>query len=249
MKVNLKFYLSRSLLKGGMIVSLLAGGTSLFAEAVGIPGVLEQAEAQQKKITVRGIILDSEGEPLIGVTIRDKKVASIGTVTDINGEFQLSVPEGDILLLTSVGYKPQEVKAKTAGGKLRIIMESDTELLDEVVVVAYGGQKKVSVTGAISSIGTKDLKQSSAANLSVALAGRLPGLTAMQSSGQPGNDDVVLYLRGVGTTNSATPLILIDGVPRSGISSVDPNEVESISILKDASAMPYLVYEGQMVLF
>lgn len=236
MKVNLKFYLSRSLLKGGMIVSLLAGGASLYAESVSEPGVLEQAEAQQKKITVRGIVLDDSGEPLIGVTIRDKKVASIGTVTDINGEFLLSVPEGDILLLTSVGYKPQEIRARASGGKMRIIMESDTELLDEVVVVAYGGQKKVSVTGAISSIGTKDLKQSSAANLSVALAGRLPGLTAMQSSGQPGRDDVILYLRGVGTTNSATPLILIDGVPRSGISSIDPNEVESISVLKDASA-------------
>src|SRR5690606_38914723 len=115
-------------------------------------------------------------------------------------------------------------------------LESDNVGLDEVVVVGYGTQKKVSVTAAISTIETKELKQSPSANLSAALAGRMPGLTALQSGGQPGADEVNLYLRGVGTLNNASPLILIDGVPRSNISKLDPNEVASVSILKDASA-------------
>lgn len=119
---------------------------------------------------------------------------------------------------------------------LNVQLDADNVGLEEVVVVGYGVQKKVSVTAAISTIETKDLRQSSAANLSASLAGRLPGLTAMQSSGQPGADVVNLYLRGVGTLNDASPLILIDGVPRSNISKLDPNEVATVSILKDASA-------------
>jgi TonB-linked SusC/RagA family outer membrane protein len=159
-----------------------------------------------------------------------------GTVSDANGRFALTVPGEDATLVFSfVGFQTQ----KTAVGSRRVIditLAEEVAEIEEVVVVAYGTQKKVSVTAAIATVQTKELKQSSAANLSSALAGRLPGLTALQSSGQPGNDAVNLYLRGRGTTNGSDPLILIDGVPRDNISTLDPNEIASVSILKDASA-------------
>ncbi|MGC9355307.1 MAG: SusC/RagA family TonB-linked outer membrane protein, partial [Mariniphaga sp.] len=134
-----------------------------------------------------------------------------------------------------MGMKTQEIPVGTKAF-FAITLEEETTGLEEVVVVGYGSQKKESVTGAISSVRTEELKQSSAPNLSVALSGQLPGLTVMQTSGQPGRDNVNLYLRGLGTLNDASPLILIDGIPRDNIDKLDPNEVESISILKDASA-------------
>src|SRR5690606_25527072 len=112
-----------------------------------------------------------------------------------------------------------------------------SESLDQVVVVGYGQQKKISVTGAVTSVGTKALRQNSSATLASALAGRLPGLTSIQSGGgQPGRDDATMYLRGAATTNGQSPLILIDGVPRDNIRTIDANEVASVTILKDASA-------------
>ncbi|MDR1335203.1 MAG: TonB-dependent receptor [Tannerella sp.] len=186
-------------------------------------------------ISVKGRVTDNTGEPLAGVSIQVKGTTA-GNITDINGDYTLNNLAADAVLVFSyVGFAPQEapVAGKTT---LDIVLLDATLGLEEVVVVAYGVQKKVSVTGAVASVQTRELKQSASANLSTALAGRLPGLTALQTSGQPGNDAVNLYLRGVGTTNGANPLILIDGVPRSNINILDPNEVASISILKDASA-------------
>jgi TonB-linked SusC/RagA family outer membrane protein len=126
------------------------------------------------------------------------------------------------------------VKGKTV---INIVLQEELFGLEEMVVVAYGTQKKVSVTGAVSSVQVKDLKVSSSASIANSLAGRITGLTSMQSSGgQPGRDDATMYLRGAATTNGKNPLILIDGVPRDNIRTIDPNEVESISVLKDASA-------------
>lgn len=183
---------------------------------------------------VTGVILDENGEPIVGANIVVKGTTK-GTVTDIDGYFSLDVESGTFLEISYIGYLSQTImigKEKT----LSIILKEDSKVLEEVVVVGYGSQRKVSVTGAISAIQTKELKQSSAANLSTALAGRMPGLTALQTSGQPGADDVSIYMRGVGTVNGANPLILIDGVPRDNMATLDPNEVASISILKDASA-------------
>ena len=115
-------------------------------------------------------------------------------------------------------------------------MEPTAESLDEVVVVAYGTQKKETMTGSVAAIGQETIQQTAAANLTTALAGRMSGLTTLQTSGMPGVDDVTIYLRGASTTNGQSPLILIDGVPRDDISSLDPNEVQTVSILKDASA-------------
>jgi TonB-linked SusC/RagA family outer membrane protein len=195
-----------------------------------------QGTAPTAKRTIRGTVLDTEGIAAIGATVAEKGTNN-GTVTDLDGRFLITVAPGAMLQVSYIGYTTQEVAAIDG---VQIILKESATTLDEVVVVAYGQQKKVSVTGAISSIQTKELKQSPSANLSASLAGRLPGLTAIQTTGRPGaNDAVNLYLRGVGTTNGATPLIMIDGVPRDDanlLSTLDPNEIASISILKDASA-------------
>ncbi|MEA5127897.1 MAG: TonB-dependent receptor [Proteiniphilum sp.] len=189
-----------------------------------------------QNINITGTVMDTQDEPLIGVTLKIVGESERGTITDFNGQYTLTnVPPNAKIEVSYVGMRSQtiDVNGRT---RIDVILTEDAELLEEVVVVGYGIQKKASVTAAISSVNTKELKQSSAANLSAALAGRLPGLTAIQTSGQPGSDEVSLYLRGVGTLNNASPLILIDGIPRDNISKIDPNEVESISILKDASA-------------
>jgi TonB-linked SusC/RagA family outer membrane protein len=199
------------------------------------PFVRVHAAEMQQSIPISGEIVDTDNLPLAGVTVMVQGT-TIGTATDMDGKFTLNVPgENSVLSISYVGFQPVTL---TVGGQrsFRLVMQELSTELEEVVVVAYGVQKKVSVTGAVASIQTKELKQSAAANLSTALTGRLPGLTALQTSGQPGNDVVNLYLRGVGTTNGANPLILIDGVPRDNINTLDPNEIASISILKDASA-------------
>lgn len=193
--------------------------------------VSAKVEQDEKTITVQGTVTDENNEPLIGVSI--STTVGTGVITDSNGNYSIKVSVNEKLTFSYIGYAAQTLAAQTV---LNVKMLPDAIGLEEVVVVAYGIQKKASVTGAISQVSTKELKQSPVANLSSALAGRLPGLTALQISGQPGIDEVNLYLRGVGTTNGNSPLILIDGVPRSNISSLDPNEVANVSILKDASA-------------
>jgi TonB-dependent SusC/RagA subfamily outer membrane receptor len=192
-----------------------------------------EINAQNKSIT--GTVTDTNNEALIGVTIQVQGTTK-GTVTDYDGKYMIPDIPGDAKILVSyIGMQSQVIDVNNRS-VIDIVLREDAEMLEDVVVVGYGIQKKASVTAAISSVDTKSLKQSSSANLSAALAGRLPGLTAMQTSGQPGNDVVNLYLRGAGTLNDASPLILIDGVPRNNISKIDPNEIETVSILKDASA-------------
>ncbi|HEY5508338.1 MAG TPA: TonB-dependent receptor [Paludibacter sp.] len=188
---------------------------------------------------VSGVVIDETGEPLPGVTVIEKGINSTkqnGTITDLNGKFSLIAkqPQG-ILSFSFIGLKT--ITHPFNGNEtIKItMMESKTDL-DEVVVLGYGSQKKVSVTGAISTVTTKDLLQSPAANLSNALAGRLSGLTTVQNTGQPGKDDASLYIRGRSTWVNASPLYIVDGIERDNFTQVDANEVESISILKDASA-------------
>lgn len=188
-----------------------------------------------QQVEISGTVRDETGEVLVGVSVNVTKGAGTGTATNAAGTYKIRVPAGGELEFSMLGFESQRV---TVAGQrvVDIILIASSSVLDDVVVVGYGVQKKESVTAAIATVGREDLKKSAAPNLSAALAGRLPGLTALQSSGQPGNDVVNLYLRGLGTLNDNSPLILIDGVPRSNISKIDPNEVESISILKDASA-------------
>ncbi len=181
---------------------------------------------------VTGSVVDESGEPVVGAAV---SIGNSGTVTDLDGNFSLSLPSRTAQLKISyVGFESQQVTA-TAGQHLNIVLKEDHKALDEVVVIGYGTQKKVTLTGAVSDVGSKELLKSPVANLGNALQGKLPGLSAVQPSGMPGADEPVIRVRGVGSLNSAEPLVLVDGVERP-FSQLDPNEVENISILKDASA-------------
>ncbi|MGG7662661.1 TonB-dependent receptor [Dyadobacter sp. BHUBP1] len=185
---------------------------------------------------ITGKVLDEKGEPIPGASVVVKGT-TVGTSTNIEGIYQLSVPEDkDIVIVSFVGYISQEIRIGNAAN-MDITLKVDEKALEEVVVVGFGEQKKVSVTGSVSSVTSEVLQQSSSASLANSLSGRLPGLTSIQSGGgQPGRDDATMYLRGAATTNGRSPLILIDGVPRDNIRTLDANEVASVSILKDASA-------------
>lgn len=187
-------------------------------------------------IQLKGKVIDEKGEALPGVSVVVKGTTQ-GTSTDMSGSYQVPVPDqSSVLIFSFVGYISQEV-AVGSRTMLDVTLKVDEKALEEVVVVGFGEQKKVSVTGAVSSINSDALRQNSSASLANALSGRLPGLTSIQSGGgQPGRDDATMYLRGAATTNGRSPLILIDGVPRDNIRTLDANEVASVSILKDASA-------------
>ncbi|HIY74769.1 MAG TPA: TonB-dependent receptor plug domain-containing protein, partial [Candidatus Sphingobacterium stercorigallinarum] len=209
-------------------------GLLLFA--LGLWLAVPQLLFSQSNIQIDGTVRDVETkEALADVTVRFQGT-SIATATDDQGQFTLEVPQAGILLLTRIGYQRTELQIDRSD-QLTIEMMKQGENIDEVVVVAYGQQKKISVTGAVSSVGSDELKKTPTASLAVALAGRLPGLSAMQrGGGQPGRDDATMFLRGAATTNGQQPLILIDGVPRDNIRTLDASEVETVTVLKDASA-------------
>ena len=182
------------------------------------------------QVKVEGSVFDEMDNPLIGVSVFTEN-RKAGTVTDVDGHFSITVPNTrEILTFSYVGYTTQKVTLK--GRKLlKVVLKEDSELLDEVVVVGYGTQKKGSVTGAISQVGNKELKMAPSGSLSNMLAGRLPGLITKQSSGQPGQDGSSLYIRGNGA-GDGDPLIVVDGVVTDYFPSFSQDEVESITILK-----------------
>ncbi len=188
-------------------------------------------------ITVRGKVVDVEkAEPIPGASVVLKGTTK-GTTTDANGAYSLAVPNGNAILVFSfVGYERQEV---TVGNRseVNVNLVADSKSLNEVVVVGFGTQKKINLTGAVSSIGTKELTQSPVANISNSLVGRMPGLFATQTGGEPGNDASKIRIRGVGTFSGNTdPLTLVDGIQVDNYNNIDPNEIESVTILKDASS-------------
>lgn len=189
-------------------------------------------------LQVKGKIIDSKQEPLIGVNIVVKGTSN-GTVTDFDGNFTLSANSGEILQISYIGFKAKEVPITSTN--LIITLSEDTEALEEIVVVGYGTQKKVSVTGSMASTKGSDLAKVPTANITNTLAGRLPGLISYNRSGEPGYDDAKLLIRGASTTGDSSPLIVVDGVAdRAGsLGRIDPNDIESITILKDASAAIY----------
>lgn len=214
-----------------LILLLLLGLGSENMEIVAASAKIEQAN---KNVPIKGVVLDESGESLIGVSVVVKG-KTIGSVTDVDGRFEMSIPPSSTLVFSYIGYKTIEIPVGKRN-EMRVVMKADQLQLDEVVVVAYGQQKKVTVTGAVASIGSKDLIKSPSPNMATTLAGRLPGLTVIQTSGEPGRDDVAMYLRGAATSNGTTPLFLVDGVPVESISNINPYEIESLSVLKDASA-------------
>ncbi len=193
--------------------------------------------AQQKPI--KGTVVDATGEPLIGVNVSVKGTA-IGIITDIDGKYTLEVPTNATLVFSYIGYRTQELSVGNQT-TINITMQEDTQNINEVVVVGYGVQKKETVTGSVSTLKGDDLVKSPVANLSNAIAGKMSGVVTYQRSGEPGYDGATIRIRGSNTLGNNDPLVVIDGVAAraGGLERLDPNEIETMSVLKDASAAIY----------
>ncbi|MGI6814785.1 SusC/RagA family TonB-linked outer membrane protein [Bacteroides sp. KG123] len=198
-------------------------------------GISEVAE-QQQSITVNGLVVDATGEPVIGASVVEKGTSN-GIVTDINGKFTLNVKPGATLKVSFVGYQPQEVKATST---MKIVLKEDTELLDEVVVVGYGTQKKVNLTGAVANVNVQEVIASRPiTDVAKALQGITPGLSIINNIGGVGTESKVKLRGSVGSlsaTEGTTPLILVDNVEVPSLNLVNPDDIETISVLKDAAS-------------
>lgn len=186
-----------------------------------------------QQITVQGIVKDQTGETVIGASVMEKGTTN-GTITGIDGDFSLNMSSNGTLVVSFVGYKTQEVQVK-GQKQLQVVLSEDAEMLDEVVVIGYGTMKKSDLTGAVSSIGNKDIKDSPVSNLGQAIQGKISGVQIVDA-GKPG-DNVSIKIRGLGSINNCDPLVVIDGVPTDlGLSSLNMADVERLDVLKDASA-------------
>lgn len=190
---------------------------------------------QDHRIT--GRVTDTTGKPLAGVTVRVKG-KQMGTVTDADGRFSLVVPDDAVLEFSAIGYNRVEVPVGDRQS-ITVNMHEISSALNELVVVGYGTEKKATLTGSISSVKGSDIVKSPAVNVSNSLVGRLPGLTAVQGSGEPGYDGSTIRIRGINSFNNNDPLVVVDGIPYRSLERIDPNSIESITILKDASAAIY----------
>lgn len=190
----------------------------------------------QNGVVVKGKVLDANDEPLIGAAIVLKGNTNVGTVADLDGNFTLEVPDrNSVLTVSYLGMTPQDVKVN-GRTMIVVVLREDTEVLDEVVVVGYGQQKKASVVGSITQTSSKVLERAGGvSDLGSALTGNLPGVVTTASTGMPGEEDPQIVIRGASSWNNSAPLILVDGIERP-MSGIDVNSVESISVLKDASA-------------
>lgn len=224
---NYKFNLMKSIVKTLWVTFLF-----LFA----LPHLYAAPTATDQEIQIKGKVIDALNEGMPGVNVLIKGT-SRGTITDVNGNYTIAVANKNAILIFSfIGYTDQEMVV----GKQTVIhvqLKEDFQNLEEVVVVAYGTQTKATITGALSTMGTEELTKIPVASLTNVLAGALPGVSTVQSSGQPGRDAAAIYVRGCGSLSNAAakPLILVDGVERE-FSQIDPNEIETVSVLKDASS-------------
>lgn len=189
-------------------------------------------QAQNIKIQINGTTKDEAGEPLIGANVVEKGTTN-GTLTDINGTFNLNVAQNATIVVTYIGYVSQEfpLSGKTS---FQIILKEDSKVLEDVVVVGYGVQKKVTLTGAVSAISSSEIVTTKNENTQNMLTGKIPGVRVVQKSSEPGSFNNSFDIRGMGN-----PLVIIDGVPRDNITRLDANDIESLSVLKDASAAIY----------
>ena len=193
-----------------------------------------QASVAQATITVKGQVVDENGEPLIGATVRLKD-ATTGVITDFDGNFTISAKSNAVIVVSYMGYKTREIAVRGRAVLEPIQLESDTNVLDQVVVVGYGVQKKADLTGSVSIVNADELKKVSNSNISTMLEGKVPGVQ-ITSDGQPGADPSV-RIRGIGSFGSTAPLYVIDGVPMgTTIRDFSPNDIETIQVLKDAAA-------------
>ena len=227
--------LIKSTINFGLITVFLSTTPSIMAysKPTDVSTVLENPVIHQKRV-IKGTIIDDLGETVIGANVTIKGTA-MGTITDMDGQFLISVPNNEVVLVVSyIGYVTQEIKP---GKKLKLLirLSENTQVLDEVIVVGYGTQKKESVLGAITQVGSEKLMKSGTSSITNAIAGKLSGVLTMQQSGQPGSNDSEIVIRGLSSWNGSQPLVLVDGVERD-FTDLDPNEINTISVLKDASA-------------
>jgi TonB-linked SusC/RagA family outer membrane protein len=192
-----------------------------------------QSAYAQKTGVITGVVKDQSGEPIIGASIIVSG-ATNGTVTDINGRFSLNASTDAILKISYIGYKAEIVKVNNRSS-VSVTLTEDLHGLDEVVVVGYGTQKKVNLTGSIAAVSGRDLTKRPVMNTTSALQGLASGVTVTSTSGQPGKEGSTIMIRGIGTLNNNNPLVLVDGVVGS-VDGVSPSDIESISILKDAAS-------------
>jgi TonB-linked SusC/RagA family outer membrane protein len=194
----------------------------------------------QNRVTVRGIVNDDKGNPISNASVLVKGTTN-GVTTDANGTFTISVPDNkSVLVISNIGYTSKEVVVGN-NTSLTIDLTPQANSLNEVVVVGYGTQKKVTVTGSVAQVSGKELEKTPTVNLSNALVGRLPGISAVQSSGEPGYDGSSIRIRGTNTFGNTSALIVVDGVPdvAGGLERLNPADIETMSVLKDASAAIY----------
>ena len=211
-----------------MLLFGVVGGGSLMVTPA------KAAIAQAQNMKVQGQVVDQDGQPLIGATVR-LKGAQTGTVTDFEGKFTLDVPQNATLLVSYIGYKDREFAVRGRANLGEIQLESDNNVLDQVVVVGYGTQKKADLTGSVAVVNADELKRVSHSNISSMLEGKVAGVQ-ITTDGQPGADPSV-RIRGLGSFGSTAPLYVIDGVPMgTTIRDFSPNDIETIQVLKDASA-------------
>lgn len=192
-----------------------------------------------QEMTVRGVVSATTGESVIGAGVMIKGTAT-GVTTDLDGRYELSAPENAILVFSSIGYKTLEVRLD-GRSVVNVALETDSELLEEAVAIGYGSQSKITLTGSVTQTSGAELVKNSSVNLSQGLAGRLSGVVVSNRSGEPGNDDATMFIRGRSTLDDNSPLIIIDGIPGRDdeFSRLTGEEIESINVLKDASGAIY----------
>lgn len=219
-----------------LFVFFALGVQTCFATA----GEKDDSAIIQQDVKITGTVVDESNTPIPGVSIIVQGT-TMGTVTDIDGKFSLSASEGSVLQVSFIGFGMQEFTVSGETSTLNIVLEEETESLEEVVVIGYGVQKKETVTGALSTVNADEIVEQPVSNISQALGGRLPGLISNTAGGRPGKDASTIKIRGIGTLDAgagSNPLIMIDGIERdqADLNFLDPNEIESLSILKDASS-------------
>ena len=213
-----------------LFLGTLFSGTISTATASGANSF---ATTQQAGIC-KGLVKDATGEPVIGASVVVKGTTN-GTITDFDGNFSLDgIKKGDVIVISYVGYQTQEIKWN--GSPLNVILKEDSKTLSEVVVVGYGTQKKANLSGSVAMVDSKELENRPIQNVSSGLQGLMPGVAITGTNGAPGQDAGKIRVRGIGTLNEAGPYILVDGIETGTLSAVDPNDIESISVLKDAAS-------------
>ncbi|RPH32742.1 MAG: TonB-dependent receptor [Bacteroidales bacterium] len=229
MKVKIKRRMLTEELVGK--ATLLLIGILLVCSQIGY--ATPNTSENQEKITITGKVVDSNGETIVGANVLIKGTTT-GVVTDVNGNYSIQANQGDVLAFSFVGMVSQEVVVGTSN-TINITLATETTDIDELVVVGYGTQKKVNLTGAVAAVQAEKLSNRPMTNVSTALQGLLPGVVIIQNSGQPGKDFASISIRGTGTLNNGSPMIVVDGV-ESTMNDIDPNDIENVSVLKDAAS-------------